>query len=225
MFRNQPFSAAPPAWGESPRSGRPADPLRADSLVDAIRGACLENGWDLRELARRAGVSRTTLHHLLSGVTRRPHLATMGRLARALGLCAAGGGPPVRRAVPWNRGRPDPSATGGGHAGGDAGGATFDRTTNPAVEDASRAHPELFFGWMREEWDELYSTFGVGGNLSPEGVAECARAINDRRETTRQLHLVLETHLADVARQLVETLYQMVRSSEPPNGRSATDEP
>ena len=204
MFRND----SEPLW-LSATDAAPLSPLPREDIVSAIRRSCLEKGWDLGELARRARVSRTTLHHLLSGATQRPHLSTLSRIAGALGL-------PL-----------DPDAAGGTTAGHSPGAVAlragtgnasliqsnvrFDRATNPAVEELRHTSPDLFAEWSREEWDELYSTFGVGGNLTPEGAADCAQAINDRRETTRQLHLVLETHLANVARRMIETLYEMVR--------------
>jgi transcriptional regulator with XRE-family HTH domain len=169
----------------------------------------VENGWDIRELAQRAGVSRTTLHHILSGATRRPHLATLGRLAAALGVEPAELGPRAGARRP-----PRPTAPPVALPLGEAAAGDFDRETNPAVCEVSRDQPGLFAGWSRDEWDELYSTFGVGGQLTSEGVTQCARAINARRETTRQLHVVLETHLAEVARQFVQTLYEMVRPSD-----------
>lgn len=171
--------------------------------VEAIRTRCLEKGWDLRELARRAGVSRTTLHHLLSGATRRPHIATVSRLAAALGIRVD---QPSRAAAVPPVGAPSRPAL----AGSSDTRTDFDRRTNPAINEVCRTRPHLFGGWSGDEWDELYSTFGVGGNLSADGVVACAEAINDRRETTRKLHLVLETHLAGVAKGLVETLYGMI---------------
>ena len=220
MFRNgsQPRGEGDATGGaaRSPGSDVPQIAARA-AAVEALRRSCLEQGCNLRELAQRAGVSRTTLHHLLCGVTRRPHVATIGRLARALGLGAeqlrpASAAPASARRVTGSGGAPN-RAEARVEDVGDC--AAFDRATNPAVHEVSRGEPELFAGWNRDEWDELYSTFGVGGHLSPEGVLECARAINERREATRQLQLVLETHLAEVARELVETLYRMVKDSPP----------
>ena len=79
------------------------------------------------------------------------------------------------------------------------------------ISEIYRESPELFTSWRPEEWDELYSMFGTGGQLSPQGVVEAANRINRKRETIQQLHVVLETHLGEVAAKLIETLYQMVR--------------
>ncbi len=49
-----------------------------------------ERGWSQTELARRAGVSRTTLSHLEAGVTRSPSSPTLRRLARALDVTVYG---------------------------------------------------------------------------------------------------------------------------------------
>ncbi len=45
-----------------------------------------ERGWTQSELARRAGLSRTTLSHLEGGATRTPSSPTLRRLARAFGI-------------------------------------------------------------------------------------------------------------------------------------------
>jgi transcriptional regulator with XRE-family HTH domain len=205
MFRND----SAPLWLNGTDAAPPQSSLPREDLVGAIRRSCLEKGWDLGELARRARVSRTTLHHLLSGTTQRPHLSTLSRIAGALGLeldpdtdNRSPAGRSARRATPGSGIDNTPVFRSA---------ARFDRATNPAIEELLHTSPDLFDEWSQEEWDELYSTFGVGGNLTPEGAADCAQAINDRRETTRQLHLVLETHLADVARRMIETLYEMVR--------------
>lgn len=178
----------------------PIDPLR---LAVRIRAGCLRKGWSFGQLAERAGVSRTTLYHLERGRISRPRLATLGRIAAALEFDPrqlAGLSGPVRPNWTEETGREDERRR-------------FDRSTNTAVSDACRESPELFADWVPSEWDELYSTFGTGGPLTSEGVAETARRINHKRETVRQLQIVLETHLAEVAAGMVETLFRMVTPS------------
>lgn len=98
---------------------------------------------------------------------------------------------------------------------------TFDRLTNPVVTEVAADAPELFSGWTADDWDELYSQFATGGALREEGVRLTAARINHDRETLYRLRVVLQTHLADVAAGMVDTLYQLI-SVEPP-GASADE--
>ena len=172
-------------------------------LIMKIRSACLRRGWDVGELARRAGISRTTLYNLQRGTTRQPHASTLNRIARSLEI--------------------DPGlfcSQDSGQCGqlGSAAGAEqrdrqreFDRCTNRVVEKVYHQSPELLSGWTPEEMDELYSNFGTGGGLTEEGVVAAAMQMNQRRETVRRLNVVLETHLAEVAQRVIETLFEMTR--------------
>jgi transcriptional regulator with XRE-family HTH domain len=167
--------------------------LQSDAPVAArLRAAVGRQGWDLQQLAEAAGISRTTLYHLLEGHTSRPRGSTLHALAQVLQV-------PVDEllsAFPTES-RLSPAA--------------FDRATNPEVDAVARERPALFQGWCTDDWDELYSTFGTGGALNRQGVFIAAEGINRKRETVRRLHLVLDTHLRVVAEQLIDTLYRMVR--------------
>jgi len=79
------------------------------------------------------------------------------------------------------------------------------------VTEVSAELPALFLDWTEADWDELYSSFGTGGPLTRQGVVDAATEMNRKRETIRQFQVVLETHLAEVAARMVETLYDMVR--------------
>jgi transcriptional regulator with XRE-family HTH domain len=90
----------------------------------------------------------------------------------------------------------------------------FDRLTNPVVTEVAAEAPALFAGWTADDWDELYSQFATGGALREEGVRITAARINHDRETLYRLRVVLQTHLADVAAGMVDTLYKLI-SVEP----------
>jgi transcriptional regulator with XRE-family HTH domain len=161
-----------------------------------LRGAIARSGADLQRLAEQAGISRTTLYHLLEGHTSRPRASTLKALAEALQLSPdefldesslfdATRKPLTPRNV--------------------------DRVSNPEVTAVATERPTLFRDWSEEDWDELYSSFGTGGPLNRQGVVLSAERINRKRETIRRLHLVLETHLRVVAEELIDTLYRMVR--------------
>ena len=44
-----------------------------------------EKGWTMDELEERSGVTKSTIHRIESGKVR-PNLATLGKLAKALGV-------------------------------------------------------------------------------------------------------------------------------------------
>lgn len=191
----------------------PAAPGDLAKLIGArIRAACRRRGWDAARLAQEAGISRTTLYHLEHGATERPRISTVSKVAAALEI-------PVERL--WNPQPEEPprltaernSATERDRQ------RQFDRVTNTTVDAVRRDSPELFADWSTEEWDELYSEFGTGGQLSREGVVVAAQRMNRKRQTIQQLHVVLETHLHDVATNVIETLYRMV---QPPNDVTTT---
>ncbi len=179
-------------------------------IATAIRACLLEKGWEMGELARRADISRTTLYHLLQGTTRHPHFSTVSKIAVAFGLS------PEALC-------PDSFVGTTGKKGEETSGdlpldlekqQQFNRTTNTYITDVCKDSPQIFSGWSQADWDELFSTVGVGGALSPEGVIQAATEQNKKREVLQKLSIVLETHLSDVAFNFVETLYQMVQASE-----------
>lgn len=170
----------------------------ASGLMRRLHACCLARGWDLQTLAQRAGISRTTLYLLQQGNVRRPRISTLQRLADALSMTLPqllrvdDPLPPARLALDSDASR------------------QFDRQTNHAIQHVLTESPHLFTGWRDSDWDELYSTFGHGGELNPDGVATEAVRINQRRETERKVAVVLETHLRDVALEMIDSLYRMV---------------
>lgn len=180
---------------------------RVTVLAQRLNQLCLQKGWDKKRLAKAAGLSRTTLYHLERGSTRHPRRSTLQRLASALEveveeLLAPPAGGEFRQRIRSSC-------------------RTFNRNTNTAVATVCEENPELFSGWSAEEWDELYSTFGTGGRLTPGGVIDATTRINSKRETLQQLQILLDTHLRSVVVKLVDTLYQMVC---PEDSRTAPSE-
>ncbi len=180
---------------QPPSSGR--------ELSEVLRAACARKGWDLQDLARRAGVSRTTLYHWQCGRTRIPRAKTLGRIASALEI-------PVDDLVGHEPrlAERDPSSSS----------RTFDKLTNHLVGTLMRERPSLFAGWTEEDRAELFSMFGTGGHLNSQGAVAAAEAINRKRETIRKLHVVLETHLRERAIDLIDCLYDLVRVPASPVG-------
>lgn len=167
-------------------------------IARRIRACCMERGWDEIELARRADVSRTTLYHLRLGKIRRPRITTLNSLAAAFEI--------TLEHFLWGQSEPF------GHlvSSRSEASSVFDRSTNQAVRQVRDEHPHLFLNWTDREWEELYSTFGVGGALNEQGIMTNAHQINEARRIRRQLDVILETHLREVAAKMVESLYRMV---------------
>lgn len=190
-------------------------PAPDDPLAARIRAECNRRGWSLGELAKRAGVSRTTLHHLERSRTGRPQIETLRKIAIALELpveTLLGDQPPPPR--DGNIAASDSSQR-------DAASRRFDAATNPVVADVMREQPHLFSGWTQSEVDELVSLFGTGGGLTPRGVELAAESINRRRETIFKLQVILETHLSKHAMETIDMLYQLIepRQMRPPQPR------
>ena len=61
--------------------------------------------------------------------------------------------------------------------------------------------------WSEADFDELYSRFGTGGQLTEAGVLAAADATNAKREVFRQIGVILETSEAELLTKFVELLY------------------
>jgi transcriptional regulator with XRE-family HTH domain len=153
-----------------------------DAIAALIRSGRLRKGLNQSELAEQAGVSRTTLHQLERGAVQEPRAKTLSRIAAALDL------PPESLA---------PS---------DA--AAFDRGTNPAVAAARADDPQRL---PEAAWADLAGTFGVGGALTSDGVEQLAARSVEDAAILHRLRVVLQTHLREPARRVVEALYQSVQ--------------
>lgn len=201
-----------------------ADPL----LWERIYSLCIQRGWNIGRLAQEAGVSRTTLHHWQQGKTARPRISTIYKLAEALEIDPASlldGDEDFRSCADVSSRAASGDSTGekpekqnlfSGQTPSIAQSVSdqarsFDRQTNWSIQSVCEQNPTLFEHWTDEEWDELFSSFGTGGELNEEGIRKQAEAINARRETLYQLQIVLETHLAQAARGIIRSLYESIQ--------------
>jgi transcriptional regulator with XRE-family HTH domain len=200
------------------------------SLARRLHSLRLQRGWNMDRVAAAAGISRTTLFHLERSEIDRPRASTLHKLARVFDV-------PVESLTGKEYGMRSAECGMKQHAverhGADvidlsqlhtphsefrtSGSAAFDRATNPIVTQVAAEQPELFVGWSPDDWDELYSQFATGGALREEGVQATAARINHDREVLYRLRILLQTHLADVASGMVDTLYNLV-SVEPAEG-------
>lgn len=171
-------------------------------VAGRIKAARLNKGWDILKLEKESGISRGTLYRLEKAGTENPHFSTLCKVAQALEI------PPRSLTIIFDESNPQnerlPIHTAR---------SKYDRATNPMVETTITRHPRLFVNWNEKEWDELYSSFGTGGALNEEGVIATTEAINRKRKTVEQLECILETHLADVAEELIDALFRKVRLS------------
>ena len=191
----------------------PADPALSE-IVRRLRLLCAEKGWDQKELARRAGVSRTTLYHLLHGQTVRPRSSTLGRLAVALGTTVAALERPREHLPQPGDKAPPPEPAGSRNRQ-----HIFAGSANHCVIDVCEENPELFQGWSEQQWGELYSEAGTGARLTTARVRQVASRINAHRQTLHRLRTVLKSHLEPVATGMIDTLYRMLndpRAAGPP---------
>ncbi len=188
-------------------------------LKHRLRRLRLQRGWNVEELARRAGVSRTTMYLLEKGITSAPRAKTLQQIARTLDV-------PVEELAPEWTHSPDEEKD-FPHA--EPVGRTYERVLNRSlkriVEDVYDRIPRLFSGWSQTDWDELYSTFGVGGALTTAGVQNAVEKINRRRDVSHQLQVVLETEHAETAVRLIQALYQLALTAPPSPSAPAVSSP
>jgi hypothetical protein len=86
--------------------------------------------------------------------------------------------------------------------------SSFDRDTNPVVEQVIETCPGVFAGWTTSDYDELHSRMGTGGPLTAEGALAAARQMNAKRELHEKLTVLLESSQAEVIAGIVELMYR-----------------
>lgn len=90
----------------------------------------------------------------------------------------------------------------------------FDRATNTLVESVVAHHQTAFADWSESDFDELYSRFGTGGQLTEDGVLAAAQAMNAKRDVWRQVNVILESGEAELLSQFVSVLYGRVTAEK-----------
>jgi transcriptional regulator with XRE-family HTH domain len=155
-----------------------------------LRRIMAREGLTFEEIAAATELDERTLRGLLRGKTN-AHARTIHKLAEGLGVemdelfCSPG-----RYAS-----------------------SQFDRATNTFVEEVIASHPNLFDSWSQPDFDELFSRFGTGGQLTPDGILAAAEAMNAKRDIWRQVNIILESGEAELLSQFVNVLYGRVTSS------------
>jgi transcriptional regulator with XRE-family HTH domain len=169
-------------------------------LMHRLRRLRLQRGWNVEELARQAGVSRTTMYLLETGKTAMPRAKTLQQIAATLGVEVEELAPEWASALSAHDDEASRSRS-------------YDRAINKSlnglVDRVFQASPQLFGDWSQADWDELYSTYGVRGALTEEGISAAAEQINRKRTICHQLQVVLETEHAETAARVIQALYQL----------------
>jgi transcriptional regulator with XRE-family HTH domain len=161
--------------------------LETDHVAANLRRLMAREGLTLDKIVRLTGVDERTVRGILAG-RNKPHARTLHKLAAGLGIES-------------DEFFQDPSLLAY---------RTFDRSTNPVVDEVIEAHQSLFAGWSQTDFEELYSRMGAGGALTEEGTLTAAEAMNARRKLLEKVALILETHEADLLREMIDVLYKRV---------------
>jgi transcriptional regulator with XRE-family HTH domain len=163
-------------------------PVDSGNCAVNLRRLMARLGLTIDQVVERSGLDPRTIRGILHCGDLRPHARTLHKLAAGLGV-------PTDELFQ----RPEQLVH-----------RTFDRRTNPLVDEAVADHPELFAGWGEADFDELYSRFGAGGALTRTGALAAAEAMNRNRDVQRKVALLLESGQADLLCELVEALYRRI---------------
>lgn len=144
-------------------------------------------GLTFDDVVTATALDERTVRGIVRGRTH-PHARTLHKLAQGLGVEIDDLlRPPGRRAP-----------------------REFDRATNSLVDGVVTRHAETFATWTEADFNELYSRFGTGGQLTEQGVLAAAQAMNAKRDICRQVNVILETGEAELLANFVEVLYRRV---------------
>lgn len=166
------------------RTARQTD---ATVVATNLRRLMARDALTYDDVVQASGLDERTLRALARG-TNRPHARTLHKLAAGLGVSIDELFRPPGRSTPRE----------------------FDRATNALVDRVVAAHPDRFHGWSEAEFDELYSRFGTGGQLTEAGVLAAADAANARRNLWRQVNVILESDEAELLAEFVALLYRRI---------------
>ena len=157
----------------------------ASAVAVNLRRLMARHGLTYDDVVRASGLDERTVRGVARG-TNNPHARTLTKLASGLGV-------DVDELF---------------HQPGQTARQRFDRATNTLVDHIVAARGEVFGRWSDADFDELYSRFGTGGQLTEAGVLAAAEAINARRELWRQVSIILETGEAALLAEFIQLLYR-----------------
>jgi transcriptional regulator with XRE-family HTH domain len=172
-----------------PASGQRGD---AAAIATNLRRLMARHGLTFVDVVEATGLDERTIRGLVRG-SNHPHARTLHKLAHGLGieideLFHPPGYSPSRQ---------------------------FDRATNTLVQSVVAARPELFENWSQANFDELYSRFGAGGQLTESGVLAAAEAMNAKRDLWRQISVIFESGEAELLTEFVNILFHRATTTRP----------
>jgi transcriptional regulator with XRE-family HTH domain len=174
-----------------------ADNRDAATVAANLRRLMARDGLTFDEVVAATGLDERTLRALARGANN-PHARTLHKLARGLGV-----------SIDELFRSPGQSSS-----------RRFDRATNSLVEGVVGSHAHTFTNWSDTDFDELYSRFGTGGQLTEAGVLAAAEAMNAKRDVWRQVNVVLESGEAELLAEFVDLLYRRATATpQSANGR------
>ncbi len=179
-----------------------SDAANAALVAGNLRRIMARNDLTFEAVIAACELDERTLRSLARGSSH-PHARTLHKLAQGLGISIDELFQPVTRTAPRR----------------------FDRATNSLVDSCVAQHPKLFRNWSQGDFDELYSRFGTGGQLTEEGVLAAAEATNRKRDLWRQMSVILESSEADLLAQFVQMLYHRATPARQSGTNPASDKP
>jgi transcriptional regulator with XRE-family HTH domain len=164
----------------------------AASVATNLRRLMARDGLTFDDVVQASGLDERTIRGIVRG-RNNPHARTLHKLAAGLGVSIDELFRPIGCRSPRR----------------------FDRATNALVENVAIAHPQQFANWTEAEFDELFSRFGTGGQLTEAGVLAAAEAMNAKRDLWRQVSVILESGEAELLAEFIELLYRRVTARSP----------
>lgn len=170
----------------------------AATVAINVRRHMARAGLTFEDVVTATELDERTVRGIVRG-TKNPHARTLHKLANGLGVTVD-----------------DLFQRAGLHSA-----RQFDRVTNSLVSSFVNAHPDMFHNWSEAEFDELYSRFGTGGQLTEHGIAAAAQATNVKRNVWRQVSVILESGEAKLLTEFIELLYGRVTVTPAPTDSAA----
>lgn len=165
----------------------PSTNNQAATVALNLRRLMARGGLTFEDVVKATELDERTLRGVVRGTTN-PHARTLHKLAHGLGVEMD---ELFRQAGRYSS-------------------RQFDRATNSLVDGVVTKHADKFANWREADFDELYSRFGVGGQLTEDGVLATARAMNAKREINQQVSIILESGEAKLLAEFVDLLYRRV---------------
>lgn len=177
------------------------DPLAASDagLPAKIARLVEERGWNQEDFARRAQLHRLTARHILQGNVRRLQNATVQACAQALGLSVHDLRSQPLETLLRRMSAPTTDVR------------DYEMAMQPELRTWLERNPDRASQLSAEELDELLSLQGVGGPLTPFGIAHFVERIERRRKLVEQVVTIAGTEMVDLLEQFVALLYEKVQ--------------